>query len=195
MDQSPIHYPLDSDRHQIRLLILHPGEQDEPIHCTLKTSFISEPGPYEALSYVWGNASPTSPIYIGPLRTKFDTTTNLACELSHLRYHDRNRVLWVDALCINQADDNEKNHQVRMMRKIFEGAKCVLAWLGPEVPGSVEAIQTLEKLAKHRDLHWRRDGRSDRRGLSLDTERTLNYLPGCVIVLGGLEYGLFRNML
>jgi hypothetical protein len=99
MDQNAIHSPLDPDPHQIRLLVLYPGQQDEPIHCSLELHYIDELQTYEALSYVWGDASLTSPIYIGPSWTKFDATTNLACALSHLRFHDKNRVLWVDALC------------------------------------------------------------------------------------------------
>jgi hypothetical protein len=99
MDQSPIHSSLDSNHDQLRLLILHSGNQDDPIHCSLKTCLISETEPYEALSYVWGDATITTPIYIGPLHKKFEVTTNLACALSHLRLEDHDRVLWVDALC------------------------------------------------------------------------------------------------
>jgi hypothetical protein len=104
MDQSPIHLPLESDTHEIRLLDLHPDQQDEPIHCSLELCYIDKPQLYKALSYVWGDASLTSPIYIGPLRMKFHLTTNLACALSHLRYHDKDRVLWVDALCYRSID-------------------------------------------------------------------------------------------
>jgi len=101
MDQSSVHSPLDSSRHQLRLLTLHHGQGDEPIHCTLKSYFISEQKPYEALSYVWGDANLTTPIYIGPQHKKFDVTNNLACALSHLRYQDKDRVLWIDALYID----------------------------------------------------------------------------------------------
>jgi hypothetical protein len=45
---------------------LYPGQQDEPIHCSLEPCYIDELQTYEALSYVWGDASLTSPIYIGP---------------------------------------------------------------------------------------------------------------------------------
>jgi len=173
MDQSPIHSSLDSNHDQLRLLILHSGNQDDPIHCSLKTCLISETEPYEALSYVWGDATITTPIYIGPLHKKFEVTTNLACALSHLRLQDHDRVLWVDALCINQDDDREKSHQVRMMRKIYEGAECVVAWLGPETTDAEDAIRTLELLANDANLHWRPGGRSGRVGPSITAEQAL----------------------
>ena len=132
-----------------------------------------EQEPYEALSYVWGDATITTPIYIGPLRTTFDVTTNLECALSHLRYPNKDRLLWVDAICIDQSNDNEKSHQVRMMREIFGGADRVLAWLGPETPSAETAIQTLQLLANNVHLHWRPDGRSDRIGLSITRQQAL----------------------
>lgn len=174
MAQSSIHSPLDSNRHQIRLLVLQRGHEDEPIHCTLRTCCLIGALPsFEALSYVWGDAALTTPIYVGSLRTRFDATTNLACALSHLRYRDRDRVLWVDALCINQGDNDEKSHQVWMMKKIYEGAERVLAWLGPASPGAENAIQTLKLLAKDPDLHWTPDGRSNRSGPSITLEQAL----------------------
>ena len=173
VNQSSIHSPLDSNRHQLRLLILHQGQQDEPIHCSLKACFISDQEPYEALSYVWGDATITTPIYIGPLHKLFNVTINLACALSHLRYHDKDRILWVDAVCIDQSNDSEKSHQVRMMRDIFGGAERVLAWLGPETSGAEATFQTIELLASDMRLHWRADGRSDRVGPSITAEQLL----------------------
>ncbi|KAE9362593.1 HET-domain-containing protein [Stipitochalara longipes BDJ] len=173
MNGNYCHAPLNSHRHQLRFLILHRGQEDEPIYCSLNSCLISKQEPYEALSYVWGDATITTPIYIGPLHKTFHVTTNLACALSHLRFQDKDRTLWVDALCINQGDDSEKSHQVRMMRTIYENAECVLAWLGPETPGEEAAIQALELLANDADLHWRPDGRSDRFGPSITTEQAL----------------------
>lgn len=40
------------------------------------------------------------------------------------------RVLWVDALCINQGDEVEKSHQVRLMTEIYRSTWRGLAWLG-----------------------------------------------------------------
>jgi len=59
-------------------------------------------------------------------------TTNLGLALRFMRLEDKERIMWVDALCINQADIPEKNHQVRQMRDIYLGAQWVVAWLGEE---------------------------------------------------------------
>jgi hypothetical protein len=149
----PIHSPLDPQNPQIRLLALHPGAFEDPVFCQLNIYSLEEQPVYEALSYVWGDAATTLPIYVGSQRKRFEATTNLECALRHLRYQDRGRILWVDAICINQSDDAEKSQQVRMMRKIFAGAERVLAWLGPETADGKVAVQTLWQLAEDRNLH------------------------------------------
>jgi len=59
-------------------------------------------------------------------REEFSVTANLFDALSHLRYFDRPRVLWVDALCINQADVSERNRQVAHMLTIYQAASRVI---------------------------------------------------------------------
>lgn len=173
MEQNSLYSLLNPESRQIRLLtLLCSPQDDQPIHCNITISDLDDVPKYEALSYVWGNVVTTAPIYIGPLRQQFNATTNLERALSHLRYPDQDRILWVDAICINQEDDDEKSRQVRMMRMIYEGAACVVAWLGPETPVSKTAIHTLELLANDRNLHWTK-GRSNRNGESIDTEQSL----------------------
>jgi hypothetical protein len=153
----PIHNPLHTKKPQIRLLVLHPGPFEDPVSCRLKICYLKKCPAYEALSYVWGDAETTLPIYVGLQRNRFEATTNLECTLRHLRYNDRDRILWVDAICINQSDDSEKSQQVRMMRKIFAGAERVLAWLGPETADGKVAVQTLRRLAEDHNLHLKTD--------------------------------------
>jgi hypothetical protein len=68
---------------------------------------------------------------------RFDITVNLECALRHLRRLDAKRPLWVDAICINQQDDREKEIQVRAMAAIFKRSTKVLIWLGPELDPSI----------------------------------------------------------
>ena len=99
---------------EIRLLILQPGAGDEPIIGELLPAKIFDLPNYEALSYVWGSETPCNTIRIhGEERAIRD---NLWRALKQLRYADTSRALWVDAICIDQTNTKERNHQVRQMK-------------------------------------------------------------------------------
>ncbi|KAF2248538.1 HET-domain-containing protein, partial [Trematosphaeria pertusa] len=84
---------------------------------------------YEALSYVWGDPGAAEEIICnGQTR---EVTQNLQDALVRLRLRDEKRDIWVDALCINQADSTEKNHQIPLLSMIFFRARQVIVWLGP----------------------------------------------------------------
>lgn len=51
--------------------------------------------------------------------------------------------LWIDALCINQNDHQEKSNQVGKMGRIFSSASMVLAWTGLSRDGSDGVLKTL----------------------------------------------------
>jgi hypothetical protein len=70
-------------------------------------------------------------------------TSNLDIALSHLRLELEARLLWIDALCINQCDDHEKSLQLAMMGKIYCQAGSVVAWLGPEEDNSNDAFELM----------------------------------------------------
>jgi Heterokaryon incompatibility protein (HET) len=79
---------------------------------------------YEALSYVWGNPDETVPILIG--EHYFKITKNLHAALLRLRNHSFERIVWVDAICISPADDQEKARQIQNMAKIYGQASRVI---------------------------------------------------------------------
>ncbi|KAF8846783.1 hypothetical protein BDZ45DRAFT_539472, partial [Acephala macrosclerotiorum] len=84
---------------------------------------------YLALSYVWGNPSNTLSIIVEG--SGVDITVNLQHALEAVLVdNSANHPIWVDAICINQADDAEKSEQVRMMHRIFARAETTLAWTG-----------------------------------------------------------------
>lgn len=119
----------------IRRARLHPGSFEEAIVISLDVVPFSEDQrpEYEALSYVWG--SPEQPEIVRVDETyglTISATRNLATALRYLRRTDEPRLLWVDALCINQSDDVEKGPQVKMMGDIYRHATRVVVWLGPE---------------------------------------------------------------
>jgi len=127
---------LDATIHEIRLLRLHPSNDDECVSCSLtRTSLQTGNGDaqsFNALSYAWGDPNIKTRIRIDG----FDAmvTTNLESALRRLRTYRPQVVqdlpLWVDALCINQQDLEERNQQVSMMGNIFRAAERVLVWLG-----------------------------------------------------------------
>lgn len=84
-------------------------------------------------------------------------TLNLEAALRHIRKSSHAITLWVDAICINQNDVAEKNHQVEMMREIFSGAELVIAWLGS---ASEDSDLALEMLATGLDP-WTESGLSE----------------------------------
>lgn len=129
---------------EFRLLKILPADNlDAEIRCELFHSSLAKPPSYEALSYTWGDPEVTVPISLND--TPFQVTTNLGRALRFLRVEDEERIMWIDALCINQADIPEKNHQVRQMRDIYLGAEQVVAWLGEEreILTAVEFCQEL----------------------------------------------------
>lgn len=83
---------------------------------------------YEGLSYVWGDLQEWRLIQVNGC--PFQVTLNLENAQRYLRLCSLTRVLWIDAICINQRDENEKAHQVRRMRQNYSNATRVLVWLG-----------------------------------------------------------------
>lgn len=85
--------------------------------------------PYEALSYCWETLDKPREVLLSG-RT-LAITENLHAALVQLRHRAFERVLWIDAICIDQSNDREKEIQILMMGEIFAKARSVLVWLGP----------------------------------------------------------------
>jgi hypothetical protein len=115
-----------------RLMVLHPGVADKNIICDIMDVKIAAMSSfrYKALSYVWGQENPTYEVQLNG-KLKF-VRENLWMALQQLRLVDKYRVLWVDAICINQENEDERKEQVQRMGDIYSKASTVLIWLGPE---------------------------------------------------------------
>lgn len=147
--------PLDSDK--IRLLRLLPSDNEAaPLHCELCNYSLQESSQrthvYDALSYVWGDTHATLPIYVD--KNRFNVTENLHAALLHLRDHSFERIIWVDAICINQKDKQEKEQQIRLMYKIYTYANCVIVWLGEEANDSDQALEELRIVASKKAANF-----------------------------------------
>ena len=139
-----IYEPLsDTTRPCIRLMTLVPGTGYEPVQCTIQEHPLETAPEFDALSYYWGSPDPPSYISVSGYRLK--TTRNLKSALAFLRFSDQPRLMWVDAVCINQGDNTEKGSQVSMMQTIFAQATQTLVWLGEsdesEQPGPEDDFQ------------------------------------------------------
>jgi hypothetical protein len=84
---------------------------------------------YEAVSYAWESLEKPDSINIRNIG-EIQITHSLFDLLRHFRYTHRSRRLWVDAVCIDQANIPERNHQVAKMADIFSTSSRVLVWLG-----------------------------------------------------------------
>jgi hypothetical protein len=141
----------------IRLLRLLPsGDEDAPVQCQLFSYCRQEVSKgnhlYEALSYVWGDENKTLPIFIG--KHRFDVTENLHAALSRLRDHSLERIIWVDAICINQGNEKEKEKQIQLMARIYGQAYSVVVWLGKEADDSDVALEAIISAGNDRDLKF-----------------------------------------
>lgn len=120
---------LDHKRSEIRVLTLLPeGNSDEPLRCSLRNASLDDSPRFEALSYVWGPPTPSHDILLNGV--SFSVGPNLFAALRALRHRKKPRVVWADAICINQQDNGEKAYQVPLMGRIYTEAARTLIWFG-----------------------------------------------------------------
>lgn len=162
MDSTCRYTRLDYARRQIRLLHLHPPDASDTgdihgitapdkIRCTFSLASLHDEPCYEALSYVWGTSGPTASVLLHG--RSFPVTHNLETILRHLR-REEDRILWIDALCINQDDVDERSHQVSEMHDIYSRAFRVIAYLGEAWEGINSTFELMGFAGDHPDHHW-----------------------------------------
>jgi hypothetical protein len=144
----------------IRLLVIHPSpNSSDPITCTIQHARLSDASiEYEAVSYTWGDSIETQKIHFYNSARKLLVRHNCHNALRQVRRKHRNRLLWIDAICINQTDLQERARQVRIMDQIFSKASCVLVIL--REPNANNGILFEELVAADELLS--RTGRCDR---------------------------------
>jgi hypothetical protein len=119
---------------EIRILVLEPDDGTVSIRCFLKHVRLSERPTYEGLSYVWGDPSKLETVICDGKLIRI--TKSLHTALRYLRLKSSKRVLWADAICINQDVDTEKNQQVALMGQIYSQTSVTNIWLGEDEDGS-----------------------------------------------------------
>ncbi|KAL2067737.1 hypothetical protein VTL71DRAFT_15833 [Oculimacula yallundae] len=146
--------PLDRLSNEARLATIAPGSWDDPISCTLRVVSLDVPLP-EVLSYAWGDPNVTDTMLLNGHQTAI--TVNLHTALQWLRYLDKTREIWIDAICINQLNLAERTHQVSMMSRIYSQALKVFVWLGPGGNFAKVGFETLAAMAEDKTLHYNTD--------------------------------------
>jgi hypothetical protein len=145
-----IYEPLLPGRHEFRVLILRAGQCGTgQVRATLRLVRLEEATKprYETISYCWGDSTQLDLIELSGHTISAPASSVEALE--RMRLPHRDRVLWIDALCINQADVDERSSQVAIMDRIFEDTIGNLIYLGEgdkTTASAVESIQHIHEL-------------------------------------------------
>ncbi|MCJ1247370.1 hypothetical protein MMC30_004584 [Trapelia coarctata] len=124
------------------------------IQASVKIINLDDSAQYKCLSYTWdggkfdnvGEKWSTPNITVLLDGQPVLIRQNLHDALDHLRLLDVYGPIWIDAICINQADIAERNSQVAQMSRIYENAQEVIVWLGKEEAYSASAIKSMQRL-------------------------------------------------
>lgn len=130
----------------IRLLTILPRRSDH-VECRMDVVDIS--ASYEALSYVWG-AIERQKYSITLNGVPFWVSRSLHQVILRLRRRDGPRVVWIDALCIDQSNLSERGSQVLLMRQIYSSATRVIVWLGDHEPWGLGKVCTTSQAREYR---------------------------------------------
>lgn len=123
------HSRLVQDRKQIRVLVLLPDTWHSPIEGSIQLEVIPDQAVnYETVSYAWGNDTHRLSMTVDGC--SLSVPVNTVAALRRLRLLDRPRRIWIDAVCIDQQNVDERNHHVAMMREIYSNASENLIYLG-----------------------------------------------------------------
>jgi hypothetical protein len=152
---SPLQHPSNIRLVSIRKEVIYvaPYDTEVPSIRFIEVSLDKTPK-YEALSYEWGKVFPAGPPRSSIRCTSggqfIPVTRNLHDAIKHLCPKERysKRLMWIDALCIDQDNIDERNAQVQLMSQIYQNAACVLVWLGPPADDSELAVRFLACLAE-----------------------------------------------
>lgn len=124
-----------------RLLVLDPGPVSSPVSIRLCVIERARAPAYDAISYVWGD--PNHKVTISCDGRPFEITFSLYWALVRIRSVSCERILWADAICINQADWKERSDQVRLMGSLYTNAKLVYICMGDAEDGNAFQVQTI----------------------------------------------------
>lgn len=125
-----VYTPL-SKPESLRVATLLPGLTTDPLRATVQEHDLDDESlRYEAVSYCWGEVNRDFHVLCDDRAIM--VTENLIAALLRFRHRTDPRTLWMDSICIDQNDIDEKNHQVKAMGNVYLAASRVLIWLREE---------------------------------------------------------------
>lgn len=138
-----------SDPRNFRTLYIEPGEPGSRIRGSLHESRPGDGVRYIALSYVWGSRQIVAYVMV---EGRYSLVTgNLHAALQRLRSEQETLCIWIDQICINQEDQEERSQQVMLMHEIFSKSDQVLIWLGKGTQRYEKGLLFVINLADHLD--------------------------------------------
>jgi hypothetical protein len=150
---------LNKERREIRIVTLQGFAEAPPndtasriVTCTVEQIPLDQANPFYALSYVWGDPGDTDLIilegkHVLVRRNLWNFLQQLCSRFSRLR-------VWLDYICINQQDIEERNYQVSMMDQIYRSADAVYAWIGPMTVDSEDFFENVHIISGQRDKRF-----------------------------------------
>lgn len=129
LEARPYNYKPLLSKGDFRLLSISKSGDDEQLYFQITRQRMEDCPPYEAVSYTWGSTERTEKIFHAFTGQILYITKNCASALQSL-YTDSDRRFWIDAICINQDDIDERSIQVSMMADIFRNAVRTIAYVG-----------------------------------------------------------------
>lgn len=158
----------------IRLLRIYAHEEslgnEAPLRCQLSVADLESGPEYAALtlSYVWGPfASPPQHVYCGDVAIPI--TTNCYSVLRHLRSTNGTLNIWIDAVCINQEDVNDKMQRIGIMGDIYSKAQKTYVWLGEGTATTDRVMRYLKRVGFLEQYY--QDGQSMQQRLEVEEPR------------------------
>lgn len=146
-----IYQPIQNPR-EIRLVKILPGIRRTKVRCGLETAFLDHDLPeYDALSYCWGDASQKAWVTCNGQR--LEITKDLFTAIQRFRHKEKTIRIWIDQLCIDQENLQERGNQVQLMRDIYSRALHTIVWLGGDADQSPLAFKFMDRLKKPLEAH------------------------------------------
>ncbi|KAI1169349.1 HET-domain-containing protein [Nemania serpens] len=140
-----LYEPLDRDQNGFRLLTVFAGREEETLQSHLTHVTLGDPAVvYETISYCWGDSTVRDSITVDDYVV--DVPASAVAALKCMREAEEPRIVWIDSICINQTDLDERAYQVGMMADIYRSAKGNLVYLGESDERTGDALEMIERL-------------------------------------------------